>query len=102
MGTYYTFTINASNVDVLQNITSPSGLVGDIFRGGTEALYIKWPNHLEDMRVVSKEFPKVLFELSVVTEDSSIGMYRAYFLNGKTQVCPARIEFEPFDSAKLT
>jgi hypothetical protein len=42
----------------------------------------------------------LLFELDAMSADED-GIYTAYFRDGVVQVCPARIEYAPFDEAEL-
>ncbi|MGG1641835.1 hypothetical protein ACIFQM_11175 [Paenibacillus sp. NRS-1782] len=60
----------------------------------------KWYEHEADMRVFSKRFPDVLFQLSGDGEEAG-DIWRKYFRNGKMQNCPGQITFEPFDESKL-
>lgn len=60
----------------------------------------KWYDHETDMRVFSKRFPDVLFELSGEGEEAG-DIWRKYFRDGKMQSCPGEITFEPFDESKL-
>jgi hypothetical protein len=60
----------------------------------------KWYEHEDDMRKFSQLYPFILFEFSGEGEESG-DIWKKYFLNGKMQICSARIEFEPFDETKL-
>ena len=61
---------------------------------------VKWYNHEEDMKQLSREFPDILFELCGEGEESG-DIWEKYFKNGKMQCCKAVLTFEPFDEAKL-
>lgn len=60
----------------------------------------KWYDFEKDMREVSKEHPNVLFELSGEGEEAG-DLWKAYFKNGKMQMCKARVEYDNFDEARL-
>lgn len=60
----------------------------------------KWYDNENDMLLLSKEFPDVLFKLHGEGEDNE-DIWNKYFMNGKMQYCPAKIVYEPFDKNKL-
>lgn len=60
----------------------------------------KWYNNEEDMRLLSKEFPDILFKLHGKGEDNE-DIWDKYFMDGKMQYCPVKMMFEPFDKNKL-
>ena len=60
----------------------------------------KWYDNEEDMRLLSKEFPDILFKLYGKGEDNE-DIWNKYFMNGKMQYCPVKMMFEPFDKSKL-
>ena len=60
----------------------------------------KWYDFEKDMREVSKQHPNVLFELSGEGEETD-DLWKAYFKDGKMQMCEARIEYDNFDEAQL-
>lgn len=60
----------------------------------------KWYSNKEDMCKLSSEFPTVLFCLSGEGESNG-DLWKAYFLNGKFQYCPAQITYDDFDLDKL-
>ena len=60
----------------------------------------KWYNNEDDMLLLSKEFPDVLFKLHGEGQDNE-DIWDKYFMNGKMQYCPAEIMYPPFDRAKL-
>jgi hypothetical protein len=60
----------------------------------------KWYTYEDDMRKLSKKFPKVLFILSGSGEDSE-DLWREYYLNGKRQRSKAVITYQEFDKKLL-
>lgn len=61
----------------------------------------KWYEHHEDMKTISKKYPKVLFLLYGYGEENG-DMWRAYYYGGE---CKERIEaeivFKEFDLSKV-
>ena len=77
----------------------------NIFDGGGDIEYgyyanAKWYDWEEDMCLLSKRFPELLFCLHGECE-SSDDLWDAYFFEGKCQYCPAVITYEDFDPSKL-
>lgn len=60
----------------------------------------KWYECEEEMRIVSAQFPGVLFELTGNGEEPG-DIWIAYFLDGKMQKERARITYGEFDKEKL-
>jgi hypothetical protein len=60
----------------------------------------KWYNHEVDMRIISKEYPDVVFELHGEGEQAG-DMWIKYFKNGLCQVANAIISFDKYDATKL-
>lgn len=60
----------------------------------------KWYSWHEHMIEVSKRFPDDLLVISGDGEEQG-DQWKAYFKNGKSQVCKAVITFEEFDESKL-
>lgn len=60
----------------------------------------KWYSWHEHMIEVSKLFPNDLLTISGDGEEQG-DQWKAYFKNGKSQVCKAIITFEEFDESKL-
>ena len=61
---------------------------------------VKWYNFEEDIRAYSKNHPNTVFELSGEGEESG-DLWKAYFQNGKMQMCRAKIIYDEFDESKL-
>lgn len=59
-----------------------------------------WYDHEEDMKVLSKNVPDVLFELYGEGQESGDLWYK-YFKNGKMQYCPGKVVFDDYDESKL-
>jgi len=60
----------------------------------------KWYDWKEDLKELSNRYQGFLFELIGVGEETE-DIWKAFFLNGKCQLCPGRIVFEEFDIAKM-
>lgn len=58
--------------------------------------YDKWYNHASDMTLLSIRFPNLLFLLHGEGENHD-DVWNKYYLNGKEQICPAKITYDPFD-----
>lgn len=61
---------------------------------------IKWYDHDDEMKQISKKYPDLVFTLVGVGEESG-DMWCKYYQAGKCQHEPARIEYGKFDPAKL-
>ena len=61
----------------------------------------KWYECDDEMIALSKEFPEVLFKVHGEGEESG-DIWDRYFMNGKTQYCPAEVMCPPFDRTKLS
>lgn len=60
----------------------------------------KWYDWEEDMRLLSKRFPNILFRLHGEGENID-DLWNAYFVGGKSQVCYAEIVYGEFDPSQL-
>lgn len=60
----------------------------------------KWYDSDEDMKKISLEYPDTLFTLEGEGANNE-DMWKAYFLNGKMQICNAKITFDAYDPNKL-
>ena len=61
---------------------------------------VEWYESDEEMRVISKEFPDIHFELHGEGEMND-DIWTRHFVNGKAQLCMAEIVIPPFDPEKL-
>lgn len=59
-----------------------------------------WYDWEDDMILLSRKFPTVLFRLHGDGDDSE-DLWEAYFLDGKVQMCPGRVVYDDFDPSKL-
>ena len=84
--------------EFIKNENIKSGVDYELFFDSVDKY--KWYDNEEDMRLLSKEFPDILFKLHGEGED--IGdIWNKYFMNGKMQYCPIKMMYEPFDKNKL-
>lgn len=99
--THYTLKFN-SNESIEEHIGNH--WISKYFDQSVDGSYrsdaIKWYEHEDDMRVLSGQFPGVLFTLEGEGEEGG-DLWIKYFLNGKMQSSPAKITYEPFDASKL-
>lgn len=61
---------------------------------------IKWYEMEFDMKDYSKQHPNTVFEISGGGEESG-DLWKAYFKNGKMQMCKAKITYDEYDETKL-
>ena len=54
----------------------------------------EWCSYYEDMLIISKEFPDCILLLHGQEVDAN-DIWRVYFKNGVSQVCRAKITFDP-------
>ena len=60
----------------------------------------KWYDHADDMLAISNKHPNILFK--VHGEGEEVGdIWDKWFLNGKMQVCEAKIVIPDFDPEQL-
>lgn len=93
---FYAFKYDLENFVKKENIKSRAN--DELFLDSGDEY--KWYDNEEDMRLLSKEFPDILFKLHGKGEDNE-DIWDKYFINGKMQHCPAKIVYEPFDKNKL-
>lgn len=65
-------------------------------KGNTLKKSNDWVLWKEDMISFSQEYKNVLFKLHLEGEDQG-DLTDAYFLNGRYQLCPAKIVYQEFD-----
>lgn len=61
---------------------------------------MKWYEHEEEMREISRAFPHILFKLHGEGEETG-DIWNEYYRDGKMQRCNAEIIIPPFDENKL-
>lgn len=62
--------------------------------------YTKWYEHDLDMLRLSRTFPEALFVLWGEGEEPE-DLWKCYYLGGRVQEAPARVEYPPFDTGEL-
>lgn len=67
---------------------------------GRWSTYDKWYDYNQDMLLLSKKFPEVLFYLHG-EGDNEEDLWDAYYQNGKVQNCHAEIIYPPYDENKM-
>jgi hypothetical protein len=87
--------IGYDHAAIEREIVAQSGY-SSLFEGES----VKWYDHDEEMKAVSKKYPDLLFTLTGVGEESG-DMWCKYYQAGKCQHELARIEYGKFDPAKL-
>ncbi|AGO47444.1 hypothetical protein Phi19:3_gp040 [Cellulophaga phage phi19:3] len=60
----------------------------------------KWYEFEKEMKEVSKEHPKVVFEIYGKGEEYD-DTWKAYFKDGKMQMCKAKIEYDDFNESLM-
>lgn len=99
MGYNTRYTLSVKNgdyeTDYQKEIEELSG-----YEGSTFEEFIKWYDHEDHMREISKKYPEVLFILDGKGEDSE-DLWRDYYKNGLKQSARAVISYEEFDHTKL-
>lgn len=104
--TYYNF-------DTKINLTMHSfeKLVSDLRESCEEARYAltkdgttneetSWYEHEDDLKLFSKKYPSIVFELNGTGEET-FDIWTKYFKNGRMQFCPIITSFDPYDEDKL-
>lgn len=84
--------------DFVENEDTQSRTKCELSLGGDDEY--EWYDNEDDMLLLSKEFPDVLFKLHGEGEDNK-DIWDKYFINSKMQYCPAEIIYPPFDRTKL-
>jgi hypothetical protein len=65
-----------------------------------ELYNVKWYEWAHNMKIISEQFPHIIFELRGNGEEDG-DIWKAYFFNGKMQLAKAKITFDDFDEGKL-
>ena len=94
MGYYTNYDTSGNSEEIKAAINEASGYIN------VEDDCIKWYDHEEHMKEVSLKFPDQLLVLEGDGEEQG-DQWKAYYKNGKVQVCKAIITFEEFDEKKL-
>jgi len=96
MGYYTNYDFSNNDEEIIEKICLVSGY------GGSNGMFdsVKWYTWQEDMKIVSEMFPDHLINLSGVGEEKD-DQWKAYFKNGRYQICHAEITFPPYDESKL-
>ncbi len=61
---------------------------------------VKWYEYPNHMKLLSKEFPYIIFQVDGEGEEPG-DIWRRYFLDGKSQKCVTTITFTQFDEDEL-
>ncbi|MCY9052493.1 hypothetical protein MOE90_02145 [Bacillus spizizenii] len=103
MGYYtdYKLEIDPEPIGLLKYLTKNDLLDSYLFYALTDrGSEMKWYDHEDDMKDISKAFPEALFTLNGDGEESG-DVWRKYFKNGKMQTCRAGIVFDEYDEKEL-
>ena len=103
MGYYtsYTLETDAEDDQPIVDALREKEVIGGALSEGFEVYEsVKWYEHEDDMRSISKAFPAVLFHLHGEGEENG-DLWDKYFKNGKMQVCKAVISYPAYDESKL-
>lgn len=106
MGYYTNYSIKisgADNANQMVKIASDLSFQGYEISGSGTELYIefedKWLNWKDEFQKVSKDFPRVLFEVNGKGEDNE-DIWRARFRDGVSEIIRAKIVFDDFKIVK--
>ena len=95
MGYYTDYDISGNREEVADAIEETSG-----YSWYGRSMNGKWYDWHVHCTAVSKQFPDELITVEGDGEEQG-DQWKAYFKNGKSQVCKAIVTFEPFDESKL-
>lgn len=109
MGYYTRFSLEVDNIENNKDYD-----LGVLHAGGSDEDFVceqtgytwafedttKWYDYDKDMKLVSKNYPGVLFTLSGEGEESG-DIWKSYYWNGKSQFTRATLVFEEFNPEKL-
>lgn len=106
MGYYtnYSLTVESKDIkpELLDQIDHEIRKMNELesWGGGTWSAYTKWYDFDQDMLLLSKKFPNILFCLHG-EGDNEEDLWDAYYQNGKVQNCHAEIIYPPYDESKM-
>lgn len=100
MGYYTDYDFSNNRQEIIEKITEVCGYSS---ANGGRLCGVKWYDHDKHMKDVSKLFPNDVLVLEGDTGRRGIleDMWKAYYKDGKMQLCNAFVTFEPFDESKL-
>lgn len=90
---------HASSHDPLCDSFFSQELDFDPFSEGNWTEELVWVEHEQELREFSKQFPTVVFTLTV--EDKYGDLYRDYYKNGRMYSVEGYVTFEEFDEDNL-
>ena len=96
MGYYTRYDLTDLSDEVVEKVNEVSGYNFDNDYISDDCELYNWN---EDMKEVSKLFPDQLLAISGEGEESG-DIWKAYFKNGKSQICTATLTFENFDEIR--
>ena len=96
MGYYTDFTLSATReqLEALEQISEHKFNCDGTLCGA------KWYAWKKDMLALSLQYPGVVFQLEGKGEEQE-DFWCAYFKDGKSQQCMAKITFDPYDPEKM-
>jgi len=104
MGYYTNYTLSIAedrDGNIMRQLRKEnSGANYCLTRDGETQDKCKWYTHERDLKEFSKKYPTTLFTLYSEGEESG-DIWNKHFLNGKVQICKAKIIFDRYDPAKL-
>lgn len=103
MGYYTCFNLSVTegNEDLIVQFRQESqGAEWAIDEEGKSNDSAKWYEYEEELQEFSAKHPDVLFTLYGEGEESG-DLWIRYFKNGKVQLCPAKITYDPFNESLL-
>ncbi|WP_090739424.1 hypothetical protein [Paenibacillus sp. Mc5Re-14] len=99
--TSYELSIVGGHYDLLESIIdSDKEMFYGLEPDGSTYDSVKWYDHEQDMKYISKLYSNHIFKLCGEGEDNS-DIWVKYFKDGKMQVCRAKITFDEYDEKKL-
>lgn len=99
MGYYTQYDVSENSPEIIEALEEVSQYDLNCMDVGVSDT-IKWYSCISDCITVSKAFPDTLIKVRGEGEESG-DIWKAYFLNGKYQMCKAILTFEDFDENKL-